>query len=104
MRSLLRPLLVRQEQLRGGIVVSGSNSPSSRHLVCSCHVDPIYPYAPGTRPMSALYEHCKVQGVPVFIKQDVARFPGQQGRIPDWLWNVTELPLGIRWSRQKKAA
>jgi protein gp37 len=43
--------------------------------------------------MISLYKQCKAAGIPVFIKQDAARLPGQQGRIPDWLWQVNEFPV-----------
>jgi protein gp37 len=31
-------------------------------------------------------------GVPVFVKQDVALHPGQQGRIPDEVWALKQVP------------
>ena len=40
----------------------------------------------------SVYEQCKAAGVPFWMKQDSHRFPGRQGRIPDWLWKVKELP------------
>ncbi len=37
-------------------------------------------------------DQCSRAGVPCFVKQDSALKPGQQGRIPDELWDVKELP------------
>jgi protein gp37 len=64
---------------------------------------------PQRRPMDLrwmllLYEHCKAQGVPVFIKQDSGVYEGRQGQIPDWLWKVKEFPRGIQSPRLKKTA
>lgn len=38
------------------------------------------------------YMQCKDAGVPFFMKQDAAFKSEQQGRIPDWLWNIKEYP------------
>jgi protein gp37 len=51
---------------------------------------------PGARPMDLAWlesavQQCREAGVPIFIKQDSGRFPGQQGRIPDDLW-IKEFP------------
>lgn len=35
---------------------------------------------------------CDVAGVPFFMKQDTALYPGEQGRIPDELWKVKQFP------------
>jgi len=35
---------------------------------------------------------CKAAGVPVWVKQDCALLPGQQGLIPAEYWNMKELP------------
>ncbi len=53
---------------------------------------------PGHRPMEIAWiesavEQCRAAGVPIFVKQDSAPRPGQQGRIPDRLW-LKEFPLG----------
>ena len=37
-------------------------------------------------------EQAHAAGVPAFVKQDAGLKPGQQGRIPDDLWNVKEMP------------
>lgn len=34
----------------------------------------------------------KQAGIPVFVKQDCAAMPGQQGRIPDDVWGWKEFP------------
>jgi protein gp37 len=41
-----------------------------------------------------LYYSCYESKVPFFMKQDSGRFPGKQGRIPDWLWQIKEIPNG----------
>ena len=38
--------------------------------------------------------HCYRAEIPCFVKQDSHLKPGQQGRIPDELWNVKEFPVG----------
>lgn len=37
-------------------------------------------------------EQCRAAGVACYVKQDSALKPGQQGRIPDDLWEVKEFP------------
>ena len=44
-----------------------------------------------------IVEQCRAAGIPVWVKQDSNRYPGRQGRIPDELWNVKELPT---WSKR----
>lgn len=41
---------------------------------------------------SGLARQCQEAGVPVWVKQDSGPRPGQQGRLPDWLWALKELP------------
>jgi protein gp37 len=41
---------------------------------------------------------CEDAGIPCFVKQDSHRLPGQQGRIPDELWAVKELPRRLNVS------
>jgi protein gp37 len=38
---------------------------------------------------------CQAAGVPVFVKQDTALLPGQQGRIPADVWALKQLPQGM---------
>lgn len=42
--------------------------------------------------ITCLADHFKADQVPIWIKQDSARFPGQQGRIPDEYWDLEQLP------------
>jgi protein gp37 len=35
---------------------------------------------------------CEELGIPVFVKQDCHRKPGQQGRIPDEIWTLKQFP------------
>ena len=37
-------------------------------------------------------EQCADRGIPCYVKQDAARLPGQQGRIPTAIWNVKQFP------------
>lgn len=39
-----------------------------------------------------LVQQCDMAGVPVFVKQGSDRLPGQQGTIPDHLWQRKEFP------------
>lgn len=39
-----------------------------------------------------LYRQCKELGIKFFTKQGSAFKPGQQGKIPDWLWKIKEFP------------
>jgi protein gp37 len=55
---------------------------------------------PGYRPMELAWlvsvaEQCQRAGVPVHVKQDAARKDGQQGRIPDLIWQVKQWPCGL---------
>jgi len=52
---------------------------------------------PKARPMEGgwlmdIMAECSEAGVPVYVKQDSGPRPGQQGRIPDALWAVKQLP------------
>lgn len=54
---------------------------------------------PGARPMDVQWlvdiaEACDSAGVPLFVKQDSGPRSGQQGHIPDDLWNRKEYPRG----------
>ena len=54
---------------------------------------------PLRRPMALAWlrrivEQCQGAGVPCFVKQDTAFKEGQQGRIPDHLWQIKQFPLG----------
>lgn len=42
--------------------------------------------------IQSLAYQCKAAGVPFFCKQDSARFPGEQGAIPNELWNTKQFP------------
>jgi protein gp37 len=69
----------------GGIdwcIVGGESGPNRR----DCGVDAIVSVA----------EQCQADGVPVFVKQDCAAKPGQQGRIPDNIWRLKEFPTTPR--------
>lgn len=46
----------------------------------------------GVKAIVRVAEECKTAGVPCFVKQDCALGPGQQGRIPDTIWNLKEFP------------
>jgi protein gp37 len=53
---------------------------------------------PRHRPMevdwlAVLAQECLAHKVPVYVKQDAALRPGQQGRIPDYLWALKQLPV-----------
>lgn len=52
---------------------------------------------PGFRPMDMQWladgvAQCKAANIPVYVKQDAGLYPGQQGNIPDELWNLKEFP------------
>lgn len=52
---------------------------------------------PHARPMDldwlqSIADQCSAANVPLFIKQDSGTKPGQQGRIPNHLWDRKELP------------
>ena len=42
--------------------------------------------------ISSIVEQCQAAGVPVFVKQDSALRPGQQGRLPNDIWTIKEFP------------
>lgn len=42
--------------------------------------------------MQSLADQCHEQGVRVFVKQDMGPRPGMQGRLPDALWALKEMP------------
>jgi protein gp37 len=55
---------------------------------------------PHRRPMALewllrVVAQCQTGGLPVWVKQDVAFRDGQQGRIPDAVWGIKALPLGL---------
>lgn len=59
-------------------VVGGESGPNRR----DCGVDAII----------NVVEQCREAMVPVWVKQDCALRPGEQGRIPDEIWKIKELP------------
>lgn len=46
----------------------------------------------GVEAIVSVAEQCVAAGVPIYVKQDCHRLPGQQGRIPDAWWNRKEFP------------
>lgn len=59
-------------------IVGGESGPSRR----DCGVDAI----------ARIVAQCERANIPVFVKQDCAMYPGQQGRIPDDVWARKEFP------------
>lgn len=49
-------------------------------------------YAEGVDALVNVAEQCVEAGVPVYVKQDCALFPGQQGRIPESVWGLKQFP------------
>jgi protein gp37 len=62
----------------GWVIVGGESGPGFR----PCEIEWI----------ESIVDHCQAAGVPCFVKQDCGRKSGQQGRIPDRLWKIKELP------------
>lgn len=60
------------------VVVGGESGPHYR----PCEIEWI----------ESIVDQCRAAGVPCWVKQDCGAKPGQQGRIPDRLWKVKELP------------
>lgn len=53
---------------------------------------------PGYRPMLVQWvqdiaAQCHEAGVPLFVKQDSGAVPGKQGRLPDMLWGLKQMPM-----------
>lgn len=46
----------------------------------------------GILPIISVARQCTEANVPVFVKQDCDRKPGQQGRIPDSIWKLKQFP------------
>lgn len=46
----------------------------------------------GVEAICDVARQCVAAGVPVWVKQDCAQKPGQQGRIPDEIWRLKQLP------------
>ena len=49
----------------------------------------------GFEAITNVIDQCQAAGVPVWVKQDCASQPGQQGRIPQAYWERKEIPKGI---------
>ena len=64
------------------VIVGGESGPHAR----PCNLDWI----------RSIRDQCKAAGVPFYMKQDSNRYPGKQGRIPDDLWSVKELPDALQ--------
>jgi len=62
------------------VVVGGESGPKARE----CHVGWI----------AEVVNQCREASVPAYVKQDSGPRPGMQGRIPDALWAVKQLPGG----------
>lgn len=60
------------------VIVGGESGPHARQMPLDA--------------LESIAEQCTAALVPLWIKQDSARKPGQQGRIPDRLWTRKELP------------
>jgi len=79
---ILHDWQVRNSHLLDWIVIGGESGPKRR----DCGVDDIV----------ALARTAKECGVKVFVKQDCALYPGQQGRIPNDIWELKEFPAGVQ--------
>jgi len=81
------PLLGKiDRELNGGwgldwVIIGGESGPNRREM--------------DVEHLAVLADECKIGNVPCFIKQDSALRPGQQGRIPDWLWARKERPVWL---------
>lgn len=60
------------------VIIGGESGPRRRDCGVEAIVDVV--------------EQCQAAGVPCFVKQDCAARPGQQGRIPENIWNIKQLP------------
>ncbi len=60
------------------VIVGGESGPNRRPFEVEWAID--------------IYNQCKAAGIPFFMKQDSALKPGQQGRIPNWLWKIKQIP------------
>ena len=60
------------------VIVGGESGPKRR----DCGVEVI----------TDVVDQCVAAGVPVWVKQDCASQPGQQGRIPQAYWERKEMP------------
>jgi protein gp37 len=60
------------------VVVGAESGPNRR----PCHIEWI----------EHVVAQCRAANVPVFVKQGSHCFPGQQGDIPDHLWQIKEIP------------
>lgn len=78
---LLGPLALKWYLAAGVIdwvIVGGESGPQHRRMNLSWLED--------------IGQQCTAAGVPVFIKQDSGPLPGRQGRIPDGLWAMKQIP------------
>jgi protein gp37 len=60
------------------VIVGGESGSTRRNVPLGC--------------ITSLVDQCEAACVACYVKQDVARFPGQQGRIPDEYWAVKQFP------------
>lgn len=60
------------------VIVGGESGPKHRPMEISW--------------LESIADQCAAAGVPLFVKQDCGRKPGQQGQIPDDLWTRKEFP------------
>lgn len=42
-----------------------------------------------------LAHDCEMFDLPLFVKQDSGRYPGRQGRLPDWMWARKQFPAPL---------
>jgi protein gp37 len=64
----------------GWVVVGGMTGPGWRRWLCEIEW------------IEGIAAQCNVAGVPLWVKQDSGPRPGMQGRIPDELWEIKQLP------------
>lgn len=73
-----RALYIARSELPNWIIAGGESGPGRR----ACEV----------RWFEDLAAECATAGIPFFMKQDSGRYPGEQGRLPDALWNQKNFP------------
>ena len=103
-RDLVPVLGVSLEPLVGPIDLGAAHVKTCPHGAAGKHVCDAVDWVivggesgPHARPLNiewleSIADQCSDAGVPLFVKQDSGRKPGQQGRIPDRLWARKEFP------------
>lgn len=77
------PVLTQVEPRPDWVIIGGKTAPDYKRVDMNLGV------------AEAAAAQLVAAGVPVYVKQDSGRYPGQRGRLSDWMWSLKQFPRAV---------